>query len=171
MRPHGLYSPWNSPGQNTGVGSLSLFQRIFPTQKSNPGLPHCRQIPYQLSHNVILITYKNKRCLESLQEGAHEGCGFGLAQLTREQGIAPGAGFESVNPATPSFTFSLVPLKISLAVLSCSAPLSFEKRLSREFPCGSGAKTLHSPCKGPRFNTWLGNEILHATTKGPTCHN
>ena len=43
-------SPWNSPGQNTGVGSLSLLQGIFPTQGSNPGLPHCRQILYQLSH-------------------------------------------------------------------------------------------------------------------------
>ena len=39
---HGLYSPRNSPNQNTGVGSLSLFQGIFPTQGSNPGLPHCR---------------------------------------------------------------------------------------------------------------------------------
>ena len=48
--PHGLYSPWNSPGQNTGVGSLSLLQGIFPTQGSNPGLPHCRQSLYQLSH-------------------------------------------------------------------------------------------------------------------------
>ena len=48
--PHGLYSPWNSPGQNTGVGSLSFFQQISPTQGSNPGLPHCRQILYQLSH-------------------------------------------------------------------------------------------------------------------------
>ena len=48
--PHGLYSPWNSPGQNTGVGSLSLLHRIFPTQGSNPGLPHCRQILYQLRH-------------------------------------------------------------------------------------------------------------------------
>ena len=47
---HGLYSPWNSPGQNTGVGSLSLLQEIFPTQGSNPGLPHCRRILYQLSH-------------------------------------------------------------------------------------------------------------------------
>ena len=37
--PHGLYSAWNSPGQNTGVGSLSLLQGIFPTQGSNPGLP------------------------------------------------------------------------------------------------------------------------------------
>ena len=34
LRPHGLYSPGNSPGQNTGVGSLSLLQRIFLTQKS-----------------------------------------------------------------------------------------------------------------------------------------
>ena len=50
MQPHGLYSPWNSPGQNTGVGSLSLLQRIFPTQGLNPGLLHCRQILYQLSH-------------------------------------------------------------------------------------------------------------------------
>ena len=43
-------SPWNSLGQNTGVGSLSLLQKIFPTQRSNPGLPHCRQILYQLNH-------------------------------------------------------------------------------------------------------------------------
>ena len=45
-----LYSPWNSPGQNTGVGSLSLLQEIFPSQGSNPGLLHCRWILYQLSH-------------------------------------------------------------------------------------------------------------------------
>ena len=47
---HRLYGPWNSPGQNTGVGSHSLLQGIFPTQGLNPGLPHCRQILYQLSH-------------------------------------------------------------------------------------------------------------------------
>ena len=50
LRPRGLYSPWNSPGQNTGVGSCSLLQGILPTQGSNPGLPHCRWILYQLSH-------------------------------------------------------------------------------------------------------------------------
>ena len=47
---HGLYSPWNSPGQNNGVVSLSLLQGIFPTQGSNPGLPQCRWILCQLSH-------------------------------------------------------------------------------------------------------------------------
>ena len=47
-RLHGLYSSWNSPGQNTEVGSLSLLQGIFPTQVSNPGLLHCRWILSQL---------------------------------------------------------------------------------------------------------------------------
>jgi len=50
LRPQELYSPWNSLGQNTGMGSICLLQEIFPTQGSNPGLPHCRQILYQLSH-------------------------------------------------------------------------------------------------------------------------
>ena len=48
--PQGLNSPWNSPGQNTGVGSLSLLQGIFPTQGLNSGIPHWGQILYQLSH-------------------------------------------------------------------------------------------------------------------------
>ena len=48
--PHGLYSPWNSPGQNTRVGSLSLLQEMVPTQGLKPGVPHCRQTLYQLSH-------------------------------------------------------------------------------------------------------------------------
>ena len=92
LRPHGLYGPWNSPGQNagvgkpfpsprdllnsefeprspalqadslpaeppgkpknTGVGSLSLLQRIFLTQESNQGLLHCRRILYQLSYQL-----------------------------------------------------------------------------------------------------------------------
>ena len=50
LRPHGLSSSQNSPGQNTGVGSLSLLQGVLPTQRLNPGLPHCRWILYQLSH-------------------------------------------------------------------------------------------------------------------------
>ena len=43
-------SPWNAPGHNTGVGSHSLLQGIFPTEGSNRDLPHCRKILYQLSH-------------------------------------------------------------------------------------------------------------------------
>ena len=49
LRHHGLQK---SPCQNTGVGSLPLLQGIFPTQRLNPGLPHCRWILYQLSHKA-----------------------------------------------------------------------------------------------------------------------
>ena len=50
LQHHGLYSPWNSRGQNTGVSSCSLCWGIVPTQRSNPGLLHWRQSLYQLSH-------------------------------------------------------------------------------------------------------------------------
>ena len=43
-------TPWTSPGQNTGMGSLSLLQGIFQTQGLNQGLLHCRWILYQLSY-------------------------------------------------------------------------------------------------------------------------
>ena len=57
LQPHGLYSPWNSPGQNTGVGSLSLLQWIFLTQESNQALLHCGQILYQVIYQEIPYIY------------------------------------------------------------------------------------------------------------------
>ena len=53
LQPHELYParllcPWHSSGKDTGVGSHSLLQGIFPTQGTNPGLPHCRQTLYHL---------------------------------------------------------------------------------------------------------------------------
>ena len=55
LRPHGLQPtrllcPWDFPGTSTGVGCHFLLQGIFLTQESNPGLPHCRQTLYHLSH-------------------------------------------------------------------------------------------------------------------------
>ena len=44
LQPCGLYGPWNSPGQNIGVGSLFLLWEIFPTQRSNPSVLHCRVV-------------------------------------------------------------------------------------------------------------------------------
>ena len=60
--PHRLYTPWNCPGQNTGVGSLSLFQGIFTTQGSDPGLSHCGHQffgaqPFLWSSSHILLAY------------------------------------------------------------------------------------------------------------------
>ena len=64
LRPHGLQltrllCPWDFPGKDTGVGCHLLLQGIFPTQLSNQGLLHCRQILYQLSYkgNPPLLSY------------------------------------------------------------------------------------------------------------------
>ena len=54
LKPQGLYSPWNSPGQNTGVDSLSLLLGIFPTQGSNQGLPGCRQLQKQNDSSLAI---------------------------------------------------------------------------------------------------------------------
>jgi len=61
MDPTRLLCPWNSPGKNTGVGCYFLLQGIFltqgiflKTQGSDPGLLHCRQILYHLSHQGSL---------------------------------------------------------------------------------------------------------------------
>ena len=66
LQTHGLYGPWNSPGQNTGVGSLSLLQGIFATQGLNPDLPYCRWILYQLSHKGSLYKMGIVTKLDSL---------------------------------------------------------------------------------------------------------
>ena len=50
--------PWKSPGKSSGVGSHFLFQGILLTQGLNPGVPHCRQIPYHLSHQVQVLQNK-----------------------------------------------------------------------------------------------------------------
>ena len=50
LQPARLFCPWDSPGNNTGMGCHALLQGIFPTRGSNPGLPHCRRILYRLSH-------------------------------------------------------------------------------------------------------------------------
>ena len=64
LRPHGLeptrlLCPWNFPGKSTGVGCRFLLQRIFPSQGSNPGLLHCRQMLYRLSYEGSPLTRKH----------------------------------------------------------------------------------------------------------------
>ena len=76
LQPHGLYSPWYSPVQNTGMGSLSLLQRIFPTPGLNPGLLHFRQILYHLSHKGN-PSFPSKTVVPTL--------GYTLGELSKSQ--------------------------------------------------------------------------------------
>ena len=67
--------PWNSPGKNTGVCCHSLLQGIFPTQKSNLGLPHCRQILYPLSHQALVVKNPPASAGEVADTGSVPGSG------------------------------------------------------------------------------------------------
>ena len=89
LRPHGLYSPRNSPGQNTGVDSLALLQGIFSTQGLNPGLLHCRlshkRSPINdLSCYIIIIheTWGEREREEREPDHHHLGL-FALSLLTK----------------------------------------------------------------------------------------
>ena len=57
LQPTRLLCPWDFPGKETGVGCHFLLQGIFPTQGSNPGLLHCRQILYWLSYKGSLLLF------------------------------------------------------------------------------------------------------------------
>ena len=91
--------PSEPPGKskNTGVGSLSLFQGIFPTQESNQGLLHCRRILYQLSHHespgcyVYFTTIKKKGKISKYLQSS---CNWVIAfTLVLTCSILAGAGF------------------------------------------------------------------------------
>ena len=74
----------NSSGQNTGVGSLSLLQEIFPTEGSNQSLLHCRQILYQLSYQRSWLNRENTS--ERRDEGGgRQKTGRGAREVARSQ--------------------------------------------------------------------------------------
>ena len=78
-------SPWNSPSQSTGVDSHSLLQEIFPTQGSNLGVPHCRRILYQLSHQGSpRILLQGSSWPRNLTGVSYIGSGFSTSWATRK---------------------------------------------------------------------------------------
>ena len=100
--PYGQYSPWNSPGQNTGVGSRSLLQGIFPglphCRQLNLGLLHCKWILYQLSHQGKLGSRFSPGPLSAIPGGL-----LPLQPCTVPWAWSPGSPFpeKMVSPFTP----------------------------------------------------------------------
>ena len=139
LRPHGLYSAWNSPDQNTGVGSLSLLQAIFSTQGSNPGLLHCRQILYQLSHKG------SPRILEWVAYPFSSGSSWSRNQ-TRGLLHCRQILYQLSYQGSPHY--SILQLKEKLLGILLAAPV---------------VRTRYFHCHGPRFNPWLvRKQILQA---------
>ena len=108
-----LYSSWNSPGENTRVGSLSLLQGIFPSQGSNPSLPHCRQILYQLSHKGSPFFF-TKKFLFLLYFTLQYCIGFAIHWHESTTGVH---AFPNMNP--PPTGKSLFRIQFSSVAQSC----------------------------------------------------
>ena len=89
LRSHELYSLWNSLGQSTEVGSLSLLQGIFLTQGLNPGFPHHMWILYQLSYresplSVLILPFRYQCCSASFCSGIISGNNSSLHCLSEK---------------------------------------------------------------------------------------
>ena len=104
--PHGLYSPWNSPGQNTGVGSCSLLQGIFPNQESNPGLPRCTFFiiwATREAHSLSCTNFRYGLTATQLAMWIHENHAGSCTE------VCPGALFSSGHPrSTIDFFYGLL---------------------------------------------------------------
>ena len=127
LQPSRLLCPWNSPGENTGVGLfLTLLQGIFPTQGSNPCLPYCRWTLYHLSHQgrpriLEWIAYPFSRVSSQPRNWTRVSCTAGrflISWATRE-----------VSPGKPSFDIH----PSYLEPVSCFHILSFLRAYHREW--------------------------------------
>ena len=111
----------DSPGKDTGVSCQTLLQGIFPTQGSNPGLPHCRRMLYHLSHqgsprilkSVAIPSPEDCPTQESNQGLLH--CRWILYQLSFQGRLR--THMENDNPRErPEVCHQLLPLSVSLEV-------------------------------------------------------
>ena len=129
LRPHGLYSPGNSPGRNTGVRSRSLLPEIFPTQGSNPCLLHCGQTLHQLSHKG------SPRILEWV--------------AIPSPGDLPDPRIE---PGSPALQADSLPAE--LAGKPSTQAIVSGIRLRRGLLWGLGGKESTCQCRTHRWNPW-----------------
>ena len=171
FRPYGLYSPWNSPGQNTGVGSCFLLQGIFPTQGLNPDLQHCRQILYQLSHKgspgiLQWVAYPFSSRSSSPRNRTGVSCiagGFFTNWATRE----------ALHPTKPDGLLSSKPFIQGLprhSSLACSSHLLLQCpsiSITSPFQRSASLRLLSPTCY--RF-LWLTFITISATHNSMPCH-
>ena len=176
LHPHKLYNPWNSPGQNTGVGSGSLLQGLFPTQRSNPGFLHSRKILYQLSHQgspkkLEWVAYPFSRGSSLPRNWTGVSCiagGFLTSWATREARALPNSSSGSAR--WESYRIKVLPISCSMWD-PCHGPRgSFTSKLNRRcseplpawvFPASSWSGYVIRPQVIPRPCTVLPEAELH----------
>ena len=185
--PPGSSVHGDSPGKNTAVGCHALLQGIFPTQGLNPGLPHCRQILYHLSHQGSPLAIIAAAAAKQLQSRPTL-----CDPMTAAHQAPPSLGFSRQEHCSglplavnkPSrLVFPLYSNSIGRVSGKNNSPHFSEnyttmvyfqndkKQLERDFPGSPVAKTQFFQCREPGFDPWSGALIPYATTKDPACCN
>ena len=151
LRPHELYSPWSSPDQNTGVGSLPLLQQIFLAQESNWGLLHCRQVLYQLSYLGSPVVknpptnVRNEGSIPGLGRSPGEGNGNLLQYFCLENPTDRGAWQATVHGVTKELDLtyllkqlqSCMPVSVTSVVPAAASLLQVSRVLLVTTNCGN----------------------------------
>ena len=150
--------------ENTGVDSRSILWGIFPTQGSNPGLPHCRWILYCPSHRGSpwnhRVIYKSRLLLMTILTARREDIIIHHCKQSIQRSVGTSLYIPHPLHSIPTFC-CLHPIgNYSTQKLSISneAVILIALKIHHgNFPGGPVAKTPHSQCSGPRFNPWSGN--------------
>ena len=138
--PTRLLCPWDSPGKSTGVGCHCLLQGILPTQESNPGLLHCRQILYQLSY-----------------EGSVE---WKIVKVKVRKGKTEKEWIETgVSPAVLDSSLCILLHQVKYHTLSSI----------RSFPGSSAGRRIRLQFRRPGFTPWVGNIPLEEGMETHSC--
>ena len=172
LQPYQLYSPWNSPGQNSGVDSLSLLQRI-QTQGSNPGLPHCRQILYQLRYKGsprilewIACPFSSRSSWPRKQTGVSCIAGKVFTNWAIREALQGSLWFSSVQLLSHVWLFATPWTVERQASLSITNSLSLLKLMSiaSAMPCNHLIlchPLLLPPSIFPRIRVFSNESVLH----------
>ena len=136
-----MRTPWNSPGKNTGVGSHSHLQGILPTQGSNPGLLHCRQILYHLSHQEKQKQFDFLFCYRFSQ--------------VRPPHPQQEVGFLLIEECVCVCSISHIRLFVAPWTAACQDPLSMG------FPRQEYWSGLPCPAPGGLTDTGINTSVLH----------
>ena len=165
---------WNSPGQNTGVDSCFLLQGIFPTQESNPGLPHCKWILYQLSQKGCPRIQEWVACLFSSRSSRPRNWTGVSCRKTGKINAESVGGHKTEarcilvsNRYSMYYLLFIIPATVFVVVLSCFSLISYTGDYDLQFTVMDHLFLQHLKCcdlnvlhAGSKLESWVLVHIL-----------
>ena len=170
LLPTRLLCSWNFPGKNTGVGSHSLLQGIFPIQGSNPGLLHWRQIIYHLRH-------RGSPCREIIQHwhpASSSLCHPLLVSEAQNRGQILGGNVAGTQDATSLLSAKSEkschsPLPLSFTDMGQTPIPYIPSNFMKQISCSSINSLIHSSCFYWAHTIWEPLFLTHEQNRLNIC--